>query len=283
MLTYQACSRPRGNCCQSYLSNGENIRGLIKQRWEDTMRYRSLKRRDTCSRWLNPMIHLEQGDSDSLCVYYSAAMLLLAFYPRYLGQVFASADADPILRHVKPIGRQSRERMIAGWLFDGMAPKRVAQALNRLADAEGLAFQVAYEERNKIETTFEEIQQDIDRGLPVLLCYKSQSLGHHAVVVDGYQIEGQRRERQNYWLRLCDPGGDDLRQWEQLTSLSNGRLELVRVMPQDELPRPDLCTAHANKDGVIIERRRERYWFHDGKWGWINSEDLFKQIIPRAS
>lgn len=247
------------------------------------MRYRSLKREDTLSRYLTPMIHLEQGDNDSLCVYYSAAMLLLAFYPKYFGRLFAGADTDPILRHVKPIGPQSREQMIANWLFNGMEPSRVALALNRLADMEKLAFHVEHEERNKIESTFEDIQKDIDNGLPVILCHKSQSLGHHAVVVDGYQIERQRSTRPVYWLSLCDPGGDDVRQWEQVTALSSGRLELVRVVPRDELPRPDLCTTLTDKDGAIKSRVRERYWFQDGRWGWVDSEKLFEQLVSKAS
>lgn len=243
------------------------------------MRFKNTRRTDAISRWLTPIIELEQGDIDGLCVYYSAAMMLLALHPELYGELNLNANADPIVSSVSLHGVQTREQLIASWIANGLEPRKVASALTNLAQKTRLSFEAIHKEHNKVDSTFDSIVQSIDRGLPVMLCHDSRSLGHHAVVVTGYQIERKSStDNRVEWLVLADPGGAVMRQWSQLVDLSTGRLEIIWLDAKEGSRRPDIRETKTDRNGNVHTVRTLRYWRKSGAWGFYDAHELFDEL-----
>ena len=79
-----------------------------------------------------------QGTHDSLCTYYSAAMLLASLHPEY--QDFLGCGArrrkvglevdDPIVKYFPHSAQDTKDRVLATWFYRGGSLKDVCRALN---------------------------------------------------------------------------------------------------------------------------------------------------------
>jgi hypothetical protein len=192
----------------------------------------------------------QQGTHDSLCAYYSAAMLLCALRPEMEEQFDApEVKLDPLYANLpRPRGR-TLERSVAQWLTSGVSLPSLCKALNA---ATGARTRFRY---RKGSVDVEWIRSEIDRGLPCLLGWESREMGNHTSLVIGYERFARSRSR---WLRLLDPiRAQDTLEWGQLSRLATAPLEVVWCHAHDGA-RPDKLTVTRQR-GSILRTRLERW------------------------
>jgi hypothetical protein len=194
-----------------------------------------------------------QGSHDSLCAYYSAAMLLCALRPELEEQFDAAHVArDPLFANLPRRRRQSIESVAAGWLTAGVA----LPALTRALDAAAGGTRFRYRRARCDGETLAFLQAQVDAGLPCLLGWESREMGDHTSLVVGYDHFITTRNR---WLRVLDPiRMQEQIEWRQLQRLATSPLELVWCHAHAGV-RPDKLTVARATDGTPLATRSERW------------------------
>jgi len=198
----------------------------------------------------------QQGTHDSLCAYYSAAMLLCALRPEMEEQFDApEVRLDPLYANLPRRKGRTLERSVTEWLTSGVSLPSLCRALN--AAAVGTRFRYR---KGGVDMVW--LREQIDSGLPCLLGWESREMGNHTSLVIGYEHFARSRSR---WLRLLDPiRAQDTMEWGQLTRLATAPLEAVWCAAHDGV-RPDKLTV-ARKEGAIVRTRLERW--DPARAGW---------------
>lgn len=174
-----------------------------------------------------------QGTFDSLCAYYTGAMMLATLFPEYAVE-FGKAKSkttkfmslDPLIRQY---GSEDNRKVLARWFYHGESIEKVVKILNANMASEADATQFEYIEMDRRERTFDEmIVGSIDEGLPVMLGWNTEDYGCHAVLVTGYWIGKEK------WLKTADPGGGTEVSWNSVKAQQQG----------NGLFEVGLCTSH---------------------------------------
>ena len=173
-----------------------------------------------------------QGAFDSLCAYYTGAMMLSTLFPEYNTRFGKAArqrttkhvSDDPLVKH-HPNNSDDRHAL-ARWFYMGEYIETVTKTLNNImeADRRGVVFEFQKKDR-RTKARFQTIAESINLGLPVMLGWKAQDYGNHAVLVTGY------RESVEKWLILNDPGGMPEISWDSLERQMEGGLEIGLCKP----------------------------------------------------
>ena len=193
-------------------------------------------------------MHRQQGTHDSLCAYYSAAMLLCALRPEFEEQFDAPhVGLDPLYANLpRPRGR-SLERSVTDWLTSGVRLSSLCTALNRACATGPFRTRFRFNKVGRSIATVEWIRQKVDAGLPCILGWESREMGNHTSLVIGYERFARSPSR---WLRLMDPiRAQEVLEWGQLARLATAPLEIVWCEAHDGV-RPDKLTL-ARKDGAV--------------------------------
>lgn len=208
-----------------------------------------------------PLYH--QGAHDGLCAYYSTAMMLAALYPKFVrdfGEVGRSrgrrrrtstngmlpgTHGDPIIRNYS--NRRDPKEILAMWFYEGEYVKKARIILNRIMKEENFKTRFDFKEKTARESTFREITESIDIGLPVMLGWDTEDFGCHAVLVTGYW-HGNKK-----WFLLNDPGGDSEVCWENLKEDKNSNFEVVTCRAETYRgPRPDKSITFSDGTDTIF-------------------------------
>ena len=218
--------------------------------------------------------HYFQGTHDSLCTYYSAAMLLASLYPEF--QDFFGIGArrqkvglkvyDPIMRFFPHAPKETKDRMLATWFYRGASLKNAMKALNSSMKANNLDTRFKYEQYKNLNSTFDIITNNIDRGLPMMAGWTTVDFGVHCVLVIGYKKESQN------WLILNDTSGGKEVCWEVLKRINKSRLEIVSV-DKHEGPRPDRLTTFNSKR--FKPTQLDRWWPYENDICYQSIKDLY--------
>jgi len=147
-----------------------------------------------------------QGAFDSLCMYYTGAMMLAALHPEYAAEFGKSwgrsskyMSADPIIMHYG--GDEDHRKVLARWFYQGEHVKKMVEILNRIMRWEEKPTKFKLREMDRRgDKTYHEIASRIDDGLPVMLSWDTEDYGIHAVLVVGYWVGKEK------WLVVNDPG-----------------------------------------------------------------------------
>jgi hypothetical protein len=215
-----------------------------------------------------------QGTHDSLCAYYSAAMLLGALRPE-LEERFDAAHVglDPLYANLpRPRGR-TIERTVAEWLTSGVRLEPLCRALNGACARGAARTQFRFRRAGRSDGTVDFLRRLVDRGLPSLLGWESREMGDHTALVVGYD---QHRGSASRWLRMLDPiRAQDVIEWGQLARLATGRLEIVWCAAHDGV-RPDKLTVERDRAGATLAggARVER---------WEPAEARWRALVPQPS
>jgi len=213
-----------------------------------------------------------QGAHDRLCVYYSAAMLFETAHPELahrLGGTLAGRTDDPILGNYGRSTKVTTEAKLADWFHKGARVTVVKEALNRAMKKEELGTRFKFEEL-PVSGAYERIRESVGEGFPVVLGWDTEDIGHHAVLVIGWEVR-----KKDKWLILHDPGsGHTERSLQQLERLSDHpkALDVLWLDPKTyKGPRPDRLVH--DEDGWSIER-----WWPDasGDCDWRERDELFE-------
>ena len=174
-----------------------------------------------------------QGTFDSLCAYYTGAMMLATLFPEYAVQ-FGTAmsratkymSLDPLIREY---GVEDNRKVLARWYYHGESIEKVVKILNANVARDEFGTRFQFMEMDRRERTFDDvIVSSIDEGLPVMLGWNTEDYGCHAVLVIGYWIGKEK------WLMTADPGGGTEVSWNSVKAQQekNGKFEV------------GLCTSH---------------------------------------
>lgn len=189
-----------------------------------------------------------QGTFDSLCAYYTGAMMLATLFPEYaveFGQAMPRAtkymSLDPLIREY---GLEDNRRVLARWFYHGETIKKVVKILNANMARQDVPTRFECIDMDRRERTFDEtIVCSIDEGLPVMLGWNTEDYGCHAVLVSGYWVGREK------WLKIKDPGGNTQVSWNSLKAQQkgNGKFEVglcrthlgprpMKAVTEDEAP-----------------------------------------------
>lgn len=192
----------------------------------------------------------QQGTHDSLCAYYSAAMLLCTLRPEFEDDFDAPRVAlDPLYANFPRRRGKSLERLVSEWLTAGVQLEQLCRALNAACGG-----RTRFRFR-KGAVTIAWLHEQVDRGLPCILGWESHEMGNHTSLVVGYEKVPRSRSR---WLRLLDPiRAQDCIEWTQLARLATAPLEVVWCERHAGV-RPDKLTLQ-KRDGATLATRLERW------------------------
>ena len=213
-----------------------------------------------------------QGTHDSLCAYYSAAMLLCALRPEFDEQFDAAhVGLDPLFGHLPRARGTSVEGAVAEWLTSGVRLDALARALDRACAAaveNPARTRFVYRRATRGDDTVDFLRRQIDLGLPCILGWESRELGDHTSLVVGYDRYAGSASQ---WLRLADPiRTQELIEWGQLRALAKARLELIVCTAHDGV-RPDKLTVARDGRGKLVGNRIDR---------WDPRIDGWQTIVP---
>lgn len=141
-----------------------------------------------------------QGSFDSLCTYYTAAMMLSALFPgadfiRSFGESARERASkylsnDPLITHY---GGEDHRLVLARWFYQGEFVRKATTILNKVMRAEEQQTRFACQRESAHDNTFRDvIAGSIDEGLPVMLGWNTLDYGNHTVLATGYW-EGRER------------------------------------------------------------------------------------------
>ncbi len=189
---------------------------------------------------LTGIVLRHQGTHDSLCAYYSAAMLLCALRPEIEEQFDAPrVGLDPLFANLPRRRGRSLERSVADWLTSGVSLPALCRSLNAAAGKGASRTHFRFRKVPRSLATVELMRAQIDRGLPCILGWESGEMGNHTSLVVGYERFTGSRSR---WLRLMDPiRMQDTLEWGQLARLATAPPELLWCDGHDGA-RPDKLT-----------------------------------------
>jgi hypothetical protein len=199
---------------------------------------------------LTGIVLRQQGTHDSLCAYYSAAMLLCALRPEFEEQFDApEVGLDPLYANLPRRSGRTLERSVADWLTSGVGLPSLTKALNT-ACKRGTRFR-----HRQGGVGVDWIHQQIDRGLPCILGWESREMGNHTSLVIGYE---RFTKSKSHWLRLLDPiRAQDTMEWGQLARLATEPIEAVWCEAHEGV-RPDKLTVQ-RRDGKIRDTKLDRW------------------------
>ena len=175
--------------------------------------------------------HYTQGSFDSLCTYYTAAMMLSTVSPKHsvrLGKAATTKAAkrmshDPIIQNYRD---KDHRLTLARWFYLGEYVEKAVEILNRVMDEDGSSTKFEFRPETAHENTFHEVVAgSIDLGLPVMLGWDTLDYGTHSVLVVGYW-EGKER-----WFLINDPGGDSQISWNSLKEQKLRKFEVGLCKP----------------------------------------------------
>lgn len=179
-----------------------------------------------------------QGSFDSLCTYYTAAMMLSALFPGAdCTSCFGEAareratknlSSDPLITHYSD---EDNRLVLARWFYQGEYVRKATAILNRIMRAEEKRTRFACRDESAHDKTFRDvIAGSIDQGLPVMLGWNTPDYGNHTVLVTGYW-EGREK-----WFVINDPA-DDARQisWDSLKRQRTAKFEVGLCKPKSHL------------------------------------------------
>lgn len=213
-----------------------------------------------------------QGSHDSLCIYYTAAMLLATLHPEYQDLFGRGARRrrvglkveDPLIKNF-PGSQKIPKEVLSSWFYGGAYLKDACAALKATMKEDCLDTKFKYRLYNHTMGTFDFIAENIDQGLPVMIGCNTVDFGVHCALVVGY------RKADRYWLVLHDPTrGYDEVCWEVLKDIDKSRLAVVNVEDHDG-PRPDCLTVDEKGQKQI-----DRWWSHKGKIGYHRIAELYE-------
>ena len=222
--------------------------------------------------------HYYQGTFDSLCVYYTGAMMLAALFPEYGPRFGASPNRkvsprmsrDPLIAMHRPSGDGRNDpRTLARWFYLGEYVGETVRTLNRIVTEDGNVAPFVSEDRNRVDGTFEWITENIDDGLPVMLGWNTEDYGCHAVLVVGY-----RRGREN-WLTVNNPGGLTEVNWNSLRGQAEERFNVGYCETGHRGPRPMKSVTRGENE---TESTEVLQWTPkpDGTGGmWVNIDEIW--------
>ena len=179
-----------------------------------------------------------QGEFDSLCAYYTGAMMLGTLFPEYAVEfgratriAVRSMSRDPLFRNY---GDEDDRHVVARWFHHGENIDKVVTILNRNMKFENVSTRFECLDMDRRDRTFDTVVDSVDEGLPVMLGWDTEDYGCHAVLVTGYSIGRER------WLKVKDPGGDKEEvSWDSLKAQQKGRGKFeVGVCREHKGPRP---------------------------------------------
>ena len=168
-----------------------------------------------------------QGSFDSLCVYYTAAMMLSSLFPEYERQFGVAAreratknlSADPLIHYYSG----EDDRLVLGrWYYIGEYVRKATTILNKIMLADGKSTRFGCQRETAHDNTFRDvIAGSIDDGLPVMLGWSTPDYGNHAVLVTGYW-EGREK-----WFLINDPEGNAHEiSWDSLKQQKTRKFEV---------------------------------------------------------
>jgi hypothetical protein len=199
---------------------------------------------------LTGIVLRQQGTHDSLCAYYSAAMMLCALRPEFEEQFDAPhVGMDPLYANLPRRAGRSIDRVVAEWLTSGVQLQALCRSLNNACQGK-----TRFHFR-KGKIAVEELRRQVDLGLPCVLGWESREMGNHTSLVVGYEKFAGSKSR---WLRLLDPiRAQENLEWGQLLDLATAPLEVIFCEGHDGV-RPDKLTVH-KRDGAILDTQLERW------------------------
>ena len=214
--------------------------------------------------------HYRQGEFDSLCTYYVAAMLLVSLFPEEAWQFGESRRArstkrvsdDPLILNYGSMENDDDRKVLARWFYQGENVSKVTSILNRLMKQQQRTTRLYYtmESAQNIATYEDIIVGAINDGFPVMLGWSTPDYGDHAVLVTGYW------ENKEKWLLINDPGTDDQQiSWDsirhQVKYRRNSKLEVARCKPHTHDGYRPMKSVTEN-DQTTICRWSKRGWQH---------------------
>lgn len=211
-----------------------------------------------------------QGTFDGMCLYYTGAMMLATLFPEYsyaFGEskkrAVARMSHDPLIKNYidhTSVGEDDRA-ILARWYYLGETVERLVKILNKIMRSDRTRTTFQYSRLNNVDTTFERIVENIERGLPVILGWSTEDYGDHAVLVVGYWIGNEK------WLLTRDPSGSEDISWDSLASQQDGRFDA------------GMCTSHwgPRPMKLIVQGRRPVVHQWMPKQEYTPIKDLFKK------
>ena len=202
-----------------------------------------------------------QGTFDSLCAYYTAAMMLSTLFPEYARRFGVAAreratknlSDDPLIKNYS----DEDHRLILGrWFYQGEYVKKVTAILNKTMSADGDPTRFTCQRETAHDNTFHQvIANSINSGLPVMLGWNTPDYGNHAVLVTGYW-EGREK-----WFLINDPEGNAHQiSWDSLKQQKTEKFEVGLCKPKTHVGyRPLKKTESAAGSETSISR-----WTSDG-------------------
>jgi hypothetical protein len=220
-----------------------------------------------------------QGSHDSLCVYYTAAMLLTTLHPTYQDLLGRGARRqrvglkveDPLIKNYPGSQKIPKDQVLSSWFYGGARLKDACALLKATMKEDCLDTKFKHKSSYHVQSTYDLIADHIDDGLPVMIGWNTVDFGVHCALVIGYRIAARQ------WLVLHDPTcGNDEICWEVLKEIDRSRLELINVEYHDG-PRSDRITV--DKKG---RKQIDRWWPCEGRIGYHPVDELYK-TAKRAS
>ena len=174
-----------------------------------------------------------QGTFDSLCAYYTAAMMLSTLFPEYAKRFGVTAreratknlSDDPLIKNYS----DEDHRLILGrWFYQGEYVKKVTTILNTTMRSDGDSTRFSCQHETAHDNTFHKVIADsINVGLPVMLGWSTPDYGNHAVLVTGYW-EGREK-----WFFINDPDSNTNQiSWNSLKQQKTQKFEVGLCKPK---------------------------------------------------
>ena len=170
-----------------------------------------------------------QGSFDSLCTYYTAAMMLSTLFPgsgftRSFGEsarerATKNLSNDPLITHYSD---EDNRLVLARWFYQGEYVRKATTILNKVMRSEEQATRFVCRRESAHDNTFRDvIAGSINDGFPVMLGWNTPDYGNHTVLVTGYW-EGREK-----WFLINDPA-DDAGQisWDSLKQQKTAKFEV---------------------------------------------------------
>ena len=203
-----------------------------------------------------------QGTFDSLCAYYTAAMMLSTLFPDY-GRRFGVAARKRATRNlsddplIKNYSKSEDHRLIlVRWFYQGERVRKATTVLNNTMRVERHRARFVCTRETAHDNTFDKvIAGSINVGLPVMLGWNTPDYGDHAVLVTGYWEDHER------WLLVNDPGGDSFQiSWDSLTRQKREKFQVGLCKPNSHVGyRPMMSKETADGSAATVYR-----WTDDG-------------------
>ena len=197
-----------------------------------------------------------RGSFDSLCVYYTSAMMLTSLYPQYAKEFGATAreratrnmSDDPL---IKNYSKEDHRQILARWFYQGEHVRKATTILNKIMRLDGHRTRFTYKSETAHDNTFHDvIAGSINCGLPVMLGWNTPDYGNHAVLVIGYWKDRER------WLLINDPECDAHQiSWDSLKKQKRENFQVGLCKPETHMGyRPTKSVEPAVGSAAIFSR-----------------------------